>query len=505
MKYRWAVCAGVTAASGVLLCRAFAFSFLIVSSSSADIHPAVESIKYWLTYPGVDGLDNGMRKSVSYSNVNHQIAGATVTYSVMQSSAISRTLKFLSEYYLTYANELSSAEKLATYNDIKMYAKMVLQHRKYAAGWGWNYTNDVDLADANLETNKFYHGAVVTATNYTMFTALGNAFACEGLVAAGKVAALRNDTVNEDKWLDAAVLMGDFLCRLADPYDYYYEKYGVRCMVSAQSNAIEKVGMVYGMVTPTEKLFTEIELQNLYSIVALKDLAEATEIASYNTAAFQIRDQMCIGLANDFYQGYYPKYIDNASDKLEGNAFEDNAWHAPIMSNAPQVGDDHTEYALAALWKFHGLNSTNYTFVYTNSGAKTFDMKAKADRFHDAPAKVNTAFTTNYDSCISFTGYFRQPTNDVWRAWMPYYDIVGFGLLGEMRNAIYHSGYTNAWQKVVQNKADAGREDDLVFVMLNSNLDVYWATSHETSKGTLPSVAIGLSLMKITPHAGDTP
>ncbi len=463
---------------------------------SETIHPVVRSIKYWLTYPGADGLDNGMRKSMTYSNASHQISGSTVTYGVMQSSAISRTLKFLSEYYLAYQGELSSSARLYLYNDIKNYAELILRHRKYVNGWGWSLTDSADLADGNLEVNKFYYGGVATASTYTMFTALGNSFACEALVAAAEVADLRNDVAHEDQWLDAAVLVGDFLCRLADPYDDYSY-----CMLSDQGNPIEKVGMVYGMVSAAETLYTEIGLQNLYSIVALKDLAAAASEPSYLEMAFQIRNQMCIGLANDIYQGYYPRCSTNVPS-IVVNDFDDNAWHAPIYANAPQVGDDHIEYGLAALWRFHDLSSTNYTFVYTNGGTKSFNMSDKAGRFQNVPAQA--AGVTNYDSCISFTGYFRND-GGTWKAWMPYYDMVGFGLLGELRNAVYHSDYTNAWQQVVQSKVDAGDEGDLQFVMLDSDLDVYWASNNKTSKGTLPVVAIGLSLMEITPYDGDLP
>lgn len=478
--------------------------FLMTCSSAAAnvIHPAVTYIKNWLTYPCPDGYDNGMRKSITFHSSTHDISTATLSYGVPQSSAMSRTAKFLCEYYYTYRNDLTTAQKDAVYADIRKYAKKILQHRKYDGYWGWQHESDAYLEDADLESGKFYHGAVVTASDYTMFTALGNAFACEALTAASKIAYLRGDEADRVKWINSAKLVGDFLSRLAAPYDYYINNFNAYPMVSDQGNPIQKVGMMYGQVSSGEVLYTEVSLQSLYAIVALRDLYDRTGIASYFYRAVDIRDQMTIGLANTFYSGYYPRYDANGSSKISTSAdYADNAWHTNPFAGAPSVGDDQIEYGLAALWKFHGLTGQNDTFTY-NGGAYEFDMSVKALRFQDAPTGTNGM--PNYDSYISFTGWFRKP-DSTWLAWMPYYDTVGFGLLGEMRHGVFYNNYANAWQRVVANKTAAGREGDLVFVMLDSNLDVYWTSSDETSKGTLPSVAIGLSLMNITPYASSTP
>ena len=63
----------------------------------------------------------------------------------------------------------------------------------------------------------------------------------------------------------------------------------------------------------------------------------------------------------------------------------------------------------------------------------------------------------------------------------------------------------DAWQRFVGNKITAGRQADMVLVMLDTDLNVYWTSTDETSKGTLPAVAVGLSLMNITPYSTSTP
>ncbi len=470
-------------------------------NAGAAIHPAVTYIKDWLTYPGPDGYDNGMRKSITYHSTTHSFSNATLSYGVPQSSAMSRTTKFLCEYYYTYRNDLTTAQKDAVYADIEKYTKKILQHRKYNGYWGWQHESDAYLEDADLETNKFYHGAIVTASSFTMFTALGNAFACEALTAASKIAYLRGDEPNRVKWINSAKLVGNFLLRLSDPYDYYITQFNAYPMVDAQGNPIEQVGMLYSQVNASEVLYTECPLQNLYAIIALKDLYDRTNISAYNTGAIAIRDQMTIGLANTFYSGYFPKYDANGSGKIATSAdYADNDWHTTSFAGAPSVGDDQIEYALAALWKFHGLSSQNDTFTY-NNGAYTFDMSEKALRFQNASSGPNGM--ANYDSYIAFTGWFRKDPD--WYAWMPYYDTVGFGLLGELRRSVYYTQYANAWQRFVGNKTAAGRQADMVLVMLDTDLNVYWTSADETSKGTLPAVAVGLSLMNITPYSTSTP
>ena len=460
-------------------------------SAQADpINPAIVAIKNWLLFTDPDGLDNGMRKSITYASSSRSFGDATLTYEVPQSSAIARTTKFLSEYYLTYQNVLNSYEKLALYNEIKIYAKKILQHRKYATAWGWDLDDDAALADANLETNKFYYGAVATSSSYLMFTGLGNSFACEGLVAAARVADLRGDAVNQAAWRSAALLIGDFLRRLSAPSDYYKSHYNVDCMVDASGNPSVQPGIVYGMVSSHDALYAEAPLQNLYAIVALKDLADFTNIPSYYDAAIKIRDQMCPGL-QDFNNSFYIRFNANGSNKIVGSDYQDNAWH-PLPTN--QVGDDNIEYALAALWKFHGLSQTNNEFTYDN-GTKVFKMLDRTISFHTAPAYN----FSDYDPYLTFTGYFKK-YNGVWMHQMPYYDMVGFGLLGELRHGIASSDYLRVWNRVVHDRIESGRSADLVLTMTDKNLNVYWTSTNQTSKSTLVSVAIGLSLMKITPY-----
>lgn len=439
---------------------------------AATINPAVIALKDWLSKKGPDGLENGMRKSITLKSREHKLDGAEVSYSVLQSSAVARTLKFLSEYYLTYQNDLSAGEKDELYRHLEVYATQLLRHRKYAGGWGWELKGGA----AELEGGKFYTGAVATSEEHKMFTGLGNAFACEGLVAAAAVAQTRGQTEDRAAWLEAARGVGDFLCRLADPYEYYEKRFGAFCMVDESGQPMRQPGLVFSQVSSLENLATEAPLQNLYAIVGLKALGEATGVPVYAETAKKIRDEMLPGLRG-FNTAFFFRCADNGSKKLSPNEYEDNAWH-PLKTE--QVGDDNIEYALSALWQYGGVT----------------ELAEITKPFLNAPANK----IPDYDPYISFTGYFKK-MDGVWKHQMPYYDMVGFGLMGELRRSISPSDYQRAYDAVVESKIKAGRATELVSTMADANLNAYWASTNEASESTLGSVAIGLSLMKIAPYA----
>ena len=445
---------------------------LVPPTAAATINPAIVALKDWLLQKGPDGVDNGMRKSLTLKSPEHKPDEAEVSYSVLQSSAVARTLKFLSEYYLTYQGGLNDRQKDELYGQIQVYVMQLLRHRKYQGGWGWELRNGVP---AELESDKFYTGAVATSEEYKMFTGLGNAFACESLVAAATVAAKRGDAANRTAWLEAAQGVGDFLCRLADPYEYYESRFGALCMVDEAGLPIRRPGLVFSHVSSAESLATEVPLQNLYAIVGLKALGEATGISSYTTAAGKIRDEMLPGL-RDFNAAFYARFADKGSKKLSPNEYEDNAWH-PLKTG--QVGDDNIEYALSALWQFGGVS----------------DLADLAKPFLNAPANK----IADYDSSVSFTGYFKK-MDGAWKHQMPYYDMVGFGLLGELRRSISPADYQRAYKVVVEDKVKAGRAAELASTMMDARLNPYWASTDEASESTLVSVAIGLSLMSIAPY-----
>ncbi len=447
------------------------FSFTPVQAKS--INPAVVAIKDWLLQKGPDGFDNGMRKSLTFHSPAHRLEDAKVSYSVLQSSAVARTLKFLSEYYLTYQADLSAAEKDDLYEKIQLYAAKLLLHRRYANGWGWEIT---DHRNENLEADKFYRGAFVTSQEHKMFTGLGNAFAGEALAAATKVADARGDRINRDGWFAAARKVGEFLIRLANPYFYYKEKFRVDCMVDETGSPVHSPGLVYSMVSSQENLATEVPLQNLYAIVALQAIGEIEPTNSiWKESARQIRDAMLPGL-HGFNAAFFVKFDDRGTGKLLPNEYQDNAWH-PLKSG--QVGDDNIEYALAALYQYgHTEDLAKITWPF---------LKAPAIKL------------PNYDPFITFTGYFKN-FGGVWKHQMPYYDMVGFGLLGELRRSLSLADYQRAFTAVVENKIKAGRPSDLTFTMLDHDLNPYWASTDEASQSTLGSVAIGLSLMRISPY-----
>lgn len=456
------------------LIAAFVLASILPALPAEPINPAVVALKDWLLQKAPDGFDHGMRKSITYRSPGHALADAEGSYAVLQSSAVSRTLKFLSEYYRTYQNDLSAEQRDELYARIQVYARLLLQHRRYAENWGWNLVETAWL-DSNLEPDKFYTGAVVTGEEHKFFTGLGNAFACEGLVAAAAVAGLRGDTGSQQTWLSAAKLVGDFLCRLANPYEYYETKFGASCMVDEAGLPIQRPGLVFGSVSSLENLTTDAPLQNLYAIVALKDLAEATGTPSYGDAARQILDAMLPGLRG-YNAAFYARFHGDRAQKLLPNPYRDNAWH-PLETG--QIGDDNIEYSLAALWQYGGVS----------------DLAEIARPFLNLPAHN----FPNYDPFISFTGYLKN-FDGVWQHQMPYYDMVGFGLLGELRRSLSPADYQRAFTAVVENKIKAGRAADLTFTMLDQDLNPYWASTDEASQSTLVSVAIGLSLMKISPY-----
>jgi len=436
-----------------------------------------------------------------------------------------------------------------------------------------------DLSDANLEgtmitsgtetiPDKAYYGAVASgapgdteadADDPLLVAPLTNAYACEALLTAADVADLRGDTTKRHDWRMSAKLMGDFLLRMSDGGKYYNQRFGAVIEVPlAGSTYTPKPGIVFGGVNgDNEGLYAAGPLWGMRAIVALKKLSSipGTSWPQYAARAVEIRNRMTSGLLG-MNNSYYPRVYNSASGKVQVADYnntdaERNRWRprkTESTNGTPDdpsddkvyydIGDDSIEVAFSSLWIYQGLSLGNTSFTYVNDSgtSASFDVASNLANFRPPAADVwsnNLAGwlqnPQGYDPYISFTGLIRDlGDGGGFKQYMPYYDIVGFGYLGEVNAGTNLSSYQNAWSRVVRDRDTAGRLSDLSLVMCDTNLHPYWGQkvvmttsnsqttstytfgyiytyTYTTSKAAQIAADIGASLIKLTPYAGDWP
>ncbi len=274
--------------------------------------------------------------------------------------------------------------------------------------------------------------------------------------------------------------------------------------------------MVYSTVSANEGLDSECRLWGMRAIVALKELGQTLGGATgqpYLDRAEQIKNRMTPGLLG-FNNSYFPHVVPNSSNKVGSNEYDDNGWHPrkDVKDSGAViylVGDDQLEVSFGALWKYEELElgDTAFNYVDDAGATQTFDVADRLDIFHNAPVKEqygDPMYWLTYDPYIAFTGMITNYSG-VFKHNLPYYDMIGFGLLSEVHLGVLPASYQQAWSRVVRDRTIAGQQDDLTLTMCTPDLEAYWSSGDQTSKSSLVAAAIGMTLIRLTPYHGDWP
>ncbi len=251
--------------------------------------------------------------------------------------------------------------------------------------------------------------------------------------------------------LKMAVDVGDYLLRLLATVDELAQKQAV-----LSDHGKQAIGIV-DRVTAAGKIQVTSSTWNLAAAGFLHRLAGVTNDKRYRKGAQTILDFQLHGV-RDGYDYFAPRVAANdkqlilrwnlgyaAKDGALKHEFADGKWHRHGDIRAPAtgtVGTDQIEYALAALFEM---------------GWDREQLKSQYAKYKGMPNAV-----TCLDSALSFPGYFRIVETDGKvraSAYGNYYDIVGAGILADLKKALFADDYRKALRAMVANEQDWAMTD----------------------------------------------
>lgn len=499
-----------------------------VGSSTAASATSLDRYADWLLYRGDGVRRNGLLRKLSwlsgptlYGDGHCTVAAPCLQPDVEQSTAACTSLEFLARYYPARAASQGRTVNSAELAIVNEFADAVLAYRVDPT------PGVADLAD----------GAVASSLGDTQlyYTSFGNAVCGDALLAAHAV-------TGEVAYRTAAVGIGEFLLRMQDPRAYYLP-YGAHPFVDASGQPTAPLGGYFDQVSSWNNLFSTMSLWNMTAVAFLQHLetvapsSDGRYLASAAAARAYLETGLVLGTDWTTVRFSSPATAKNRIVAQSANSANcgDSRWHRKgsctyegSLPSGGTLGTDMVEYGLAALYR--------YELAVNGSAAAVAAVSGHYDRYATIPA-IHTATTTDPLDCVDDTRagavapYYPPdnlgptPTNDVWdydphlsfggfvrssgtslvSQEAKYYDIVGFGILAQVRAALYGDKFAHAYERVVASGADglvAIQERDLTPMRLagkdgedlDGDGDVTESVCIET-RGTLPIAHNGLGML----------
>lgn len=384
---------------------------------------------------------------------------------VPQSTAACSSLEFLAHYYPARAQASGRTVLSSELAILDEFADAVLAYQ-------------VDQTPAHAD---LFDGAVASALGESQlyYTTFGNAMCGQALLSAHEV-------TGTQAYLDAATDIGDFLLRMQDPRPYY-APYGVQPFVDADGNATEPTGGFFDQVSSWNNLFSTMSLWNLTASAFLVDLEESagSPDGRYRTAAALARTFLEEGLdlGTDWYTVRFssPATAKNRVVAQSANSANcrDARWHrkgscaySNGLPSGGTLGTDMVEYGLAGLYGYesrvndettasaavagHYQRYSSLSAIHTASANDPLDcvddtLAGTVDPYYppDNQGTVPTEDPWDYDAHMSFGGYVRSSGTNLSTAEAKYYDIVGFGILAEIRSQLVPAKFSHAYARFI--------------------------------------------------------
>ncbi|MEU4771686.1 hypothetical protein [Micromonospora sp. NPDC023644] len=504
-------------------------------AAAATPVPLVDSYFDWLV-ASYDGVRNGLRRDIEHVHGDQLvIAGRACTAASpctvggpRQSTAACTSLQFISVYLdQRAAYEQRSLSSVET-GLVDEFAGAVLAHRL--------------PKDPNAP--KIFDDAVASTPDGQIryFTSFGNAACGEALLAA-------HEATGTAAYLDAATGIGEFLLRMQDPRAYY-QAYGVHPFVDGLGQPTTPPGGYVDQISSWSNLYSTMSTWNLTAIAFLQRLetAVAPPDDRYGQSAATARQFLGTGLqlGADWYTFDFASPATSQNRVVAQSAYSadcrDNRWHRKgscAYSNGQiaggTLGTDMVEYGLAGLYdherQLHGASAaaaavtTLYTTYTSLPGWHTASASDPLDCVDDAAAGAVDPYyppdnqgptpsgdARDYDPHLSFGGFFRLTPPDE-NAEAKYYDIVGFGILAELRKQVVPAKFAAGYQRLQQ----ADRQDAL-YALLDRSLAAMFLPARDAddldgdsdttehlckgTRGTLPVAHNGLGILKAVGYAG---
>lgn len=370
---------------------------------------------------------------------------------VQQSTAACSSLEFLAHYFPARAAHEGRSMSDDEAGIVAEFADAVLDYR----------------VDPTPEAVDLFDGAVASdpGARQPLYTTFGNAMCGQAMLSAHEATA-------SAAYLDAAAGIGEFLLRMQDPRDYY-APYGVQPFVDADGAPTEPPGGFFDQVSSLNNTYSTMSLWNMTAVDFLSALDAEFPGRGYGEAAQRGRVFLEDGLT--LGADWYTVKFDSPPATLRNRVFaqaankancQDNQWHrkgsCAVDDGSPvggTLGTDMVEYALAAMYRHdqrhvgeeaaadgvvgHYLRYASLPGVHTATSVDPHDCVVDDAAGPVAPyyppdnlGPTPTGDPQDYDPHLSFGGFFRSSGNQLVTSEAKYYDIVGFGILAEVRQAV---------------------------------------------------------------------
>jgi hypothetical protein len=335
--------------------------------------------------------------------------------------------------------------------------------------------------DPDTTRDDLFDGALASSlgSGQLYYTTFGNASCGRALLAL-------HDVTGERRYLDAATEIGEFLLRMQDPRAYY-APYGAHPFVGADGQPAEPTGGFFDQVSSWNNLFSTMSLWNMVAVEFLHDLegVAGTADGRYAAAAAAGRSFLEPGLdlGTDWYTSRFssPATARNRIVAQSANSADcqDARWHRKGscaytggLPSGGSLGTDMIEYGMAALYRYeeavggsgagaaavagHYARYTALPGVHTASTRDPLDCvddtrAGAVDPYYppDNQGDTPTGDVWDYDPHLSFGGYVRSSGTDLTTAEAKYYDIVGWGILAEVRADVVPAKFAHGYDRLV--------------------------------------------------------
>ncbi|SEE97691.1 hypothetical protein [Ruania alba] len=433
--------------------------------------PALDAYASWILRRDDGENRNGLMRKLRYV-YGESIGSCTesdpcLEVDVQQSTAACASLEFLSRYFPARAAwQGRTSLYLDERNAIAEFADAVLAYQ----------------VDPNPDRDDLFDGAVASSLGGSQlyYTTFGNASCGRALLAA-------HELTDEPAYASAAVEIGEFLRRMQDPRDYY-EPYGAHPFLDDAGQPTTPPGGFFDQVSSWNNLFATMSLWNMTAVEFLAELESTVGSTDgrYAAAAADGRAFLETGLdlGTDWYTADFdsPATAQNRIVAMSANSADcqDNRWHrkgsCDYVDGLPSegsLGTDMIEYAMASLYRYErdlhddegagaaavGDHYVRYTSIpgeHTASRTDPLECEGGGETHLVDPyysddnqgSDVSGTFS-DYDSHLSFGGYVRSSGTELTTAEVKYYDIVGFGILAEVRARLVSTKFANAYERLI--------------------------------------------------------
>ena len=433
------------------------------ATATVQTAPMLDSMELWIL-DRADGVHrNGLMRKLPWVYGSTLAQGCSeeqpcLDVDVEQSTAACSSLEFLSLYYPARAAARGEPVGSAALATIAEFADAVLDYR----------------IDPTPTAADLFDGAVASdpGAAQPLYTSFGNAMCGRALLSA-------YEATDNATYLAAAEGIGGFLLRMQDPRAFY-APYGVLPFVDAAGAPMDPPGGFFDQVSSLNNTYSTMSLWNMTAVDFLASLELHAPNQGFAAAAAAgrvfLEDALTIGA--DWHTVRFTSPVTARNRMVASSAYAancmDNAWHrkgsCELSGGLPvggTLGTDMVEYALAAMFRYDQRiagtaaaeqAATDHYYRYVAlpgiHTASSVDPEGCVDDSRSGPVDpyyppsnrgtTPTGDPWDYDSHLSFGGFFRSSGTALVSAEIKYYDIVGFGILAELRQALTPARFAHA-------------------------------------------------------------